>query len=72
MQNTKYSTRQDVRFTCNRDQTIGAYMLMEGESLRAVSNGMGMFYLYASWGEGALGLYTAATINDLAGREVVQ
>jgi hypothetical protein len=72
MNATKFSVRQDARFECAAYRKLGAYHIMEGDALRAVSNGMGMFTLYASWGDGPLGVYSAETVNELAGREVVQ
>ena len=72
MNSVNYSVKQDVRFECVAYRKLGAYHIMDGDALRAVSNGMGMFMLYASWCDGPLGVYSADTVNELAGQEVVQ
>ena len=69
--NTTFSTKQIVYFTCDRDIRVGAVTLREGESIKAVSDGMGKFHLYVEWVEGSIGRYTAEQVNDLAGKEVV-
>lgn len=62
---------QTVTFQCNRDMNLGAYSFNEGEPLKAVSRTAGDYYLYVSWAEGALGIYTTAEINRLAGYQAV-
>jgi hypothetical protein len=64
--------KQTAAFTCVFDTEAGPYSLREGDKLKAVSNGYGMFNLFASWAEGSLGLFTAEQINTLAGFQAVQ
>jgi hypothetical protein len=60
-----------VAFKCAMDCQIGAYSLKEGESLKAISNGYGLFDLYVDWGDGSIGRLNARDVNKLAGQEVV-
>jgi hypothetical protein len=70
---TRFSTKQRVSFQCVKDTTLGAYTLTMGESLRAISDGMGKFHLITSWSDGqSIGSFTAKTINELAGEILVQ
>ena len=69
---TTYATKQVVYFSCYCDLRLGAIALNEGESIKAVSDGTGYFYLYVEWMDGCLGRYTAEKVNELAGKEVVQ
>lgn len=71
MSGTTFDTKQIVYFSCDRDIRVGAITLREGESIKAVSNGMGKFNLYVEWVEGSIGVYSAEKVNDLAGKEVV-
>lgn len=70
--NPTLATKQTVTFTCALDCQLGAYHLEEGESLKAVSDGQGLFYLYIDWADGAIGRFSANDINKLAGYQAVQ
>jgi len=69
---TPFNTKQQVAFKCDHDCEVGAYRFSMGEPLKAVSNGMGKFILYAEWAEGGVGVFSAHEINKLAGKTVVQ
>ncbi len=59
-------------FECALDIQMGAYRLTEGESLKAMSDGLGSFNLYVEWANGSLGHFNANTINKLAGNELIK
>lgn len=69
---TTFQTKQIVYFSCYSDIRVGAIALSEGESIKAVSDGMGNFNLYVEWIDGSIGKYSAKQVNDLAGYEAVQ
>jgi hypothetical protein len=58
-------------FECSSDFKVGAYQLREGEPVKVVSDGDGLFSVYVEWGDGAIGRLNAHDINKLAGHEVV-
>lgn len=60
-----------VEFRCAGIFRLGAYALIQGDLLTAVSDGRGLYYLYCEWADGALGRFNAHDINTLAGRQVV-
>jgi hypothetical protein len=67
-----FADNKIVYFSCYNDCRLGAIALNEGESIKAVSDGMGYFNLYAEWLEGSIGRYSADQVNTLAGEQVVQ
>jgi hypothetical protein len=72
MNNPTFQTKQLVYFSCQFDTRLGAIALNEGESIKAVSDGLGQFDLYVEWTDGSLGKYDAMQVNLIAGYEAVQ
>lgn len=66
-----HAGRSNVTFRCAQDTMVGAYSLQEGEPIKAVSDGQGLFYVSVEWGEGAIGRLNAHDVNKLAGYEAV-
>ena len=61
-----------VEFTCAPEICmVGAYCLRQGDAMRAVSDGTGLFWLYVDWAEVSLGRVPAAAVNKLAGKEII-
>jgi hypothetical protein len=69
---TTFADNQIVYFSCYNACRLGAIALNEGESIKAVRDGMGYFNLYAEWAEGSIGRYSVDEVNELAGEQVVQ
>jgi hypothetical protein len=60
-----------IIFECALDCKVGAYSLTEGDGIKAVSDGYGLYHVYVAWAEGSIGRLRAAEINKLAGRDVI-
>jgi len=59
-------------FTCSIDCQLGAYQLSQGEPLRVVSDGDGLYSIYVAWGEGAIARIRADEVNKLAGITLIE
>lgn len=66
-----YARSVNATFRRSMDCRLGAYSLQEGEPIKAVSDGQGLFYIYVEWGEGYIARLNAHDVNKLAGYEAV-
>jgi hypothetical protein len=64
--------KQTASFTCANDIQIGAYILREGEPVKAVQNHNGLFDIYVEWGDGKIASLRASDVNKIAGFQAVQ
>lgn len=64
--------KQTASFHASSDFRIGAYAIEQGEPIKVVSDGYGLFHVYVGWADGALGRLNANDINKLAGFQAVQ
>jgi hypothetical protein len=61
-----------IIFECAIDCKVGAYQVSEGDGMKVVSDGNGMFDLHVSWAEGVLWKIDANKVNELAGANVLR
>lgn len=70
-----YETKRrnwNAAFTCALDMQIGAYELKQGEPIRAISDGDGLYSIYVGWGDGAISRVDAEQVNRLAGARLIE
>lgn len=60
-----------ITFRCALDCNVGAYKLLEGDRMRVLPAGYGLFHVYVEWAEGSIGRMNARDVNKLAGQDVI-
>jgi len=71
MQTNIVTRNSTFTFNCCSEFKLGAYSLQEGEAVKAVSDGQGLFYVYVGWGDGPIAKLNARDVNKLAGYKVI-
>lgn len=63
--------RTPIEFRCAREIRVGAYKLLPGDKMKAVSAGFGLFHVYVDWAEGSIGRLNHRDVNKIAGQDVI-
>ena len=67
----QHANAKSYTFLCAKECRVGAYALLPGDSMEAVEDGTGLYWLYCDWDEASIGRVPASAINQIAGKEIV-
>lgn len=66
-----HARKAPITFECAKEIRVGAYKLLPGDKMKAVSAGYGLFNVYVDWAEGSIGCLNHRDVNKIAGEDVI-